>query len=129
MLTETPTNGRRVARLAGVALAALAAALLTPQGAAAGCGPRPMLPSDTPSAHQQPTAPERQAPCHGPHCSSAPQRLPTAPAPTAPTSADQYACLSSFSALPGGDDGTRFREPSSSAPAGHAARVERPPRP
>jgi hypothetical protein len=128
--TETPTNGRRVARLAGVALAALAGALLTPRAAEAGCGPRPMLPSGLHDAHQpQPPAPERQAPCHGPHCSSAPDRIPVAPAPTAATPADQYACLSSFPALPGAGDGARFREPSSSASAGHSARVERPPRP
>jgi hypothetical protein len=129
VLTERLTNGRRVARLAGVALAALAVALLTPRAAEAGCGPRPLLPSGTHGAHQQPTAPERQAPCHGPHCSNAPERAPTAPAPTPPTSADQYACLSSFPALPGGDDGSRFRQPSAAAPAGPSARVERPPRP
>jgi hypothetical protein len=128
VLSETPTNGRRVARLAGVALAALAAALLMPQIAAAGCGPRPLLPSDSHAAHQQQPAPERPAPCHGPNCSRAPDRAPTAPAPSAPTTADQYACLCPFQGLPGGDDGARFREPPSSAPAGHPDPVERPPR-
>jgi hypothetical protein len=129
VLTEKPTNGRRVARLAGVALAALAAALLLPRVAAAGCGPRPMLPSAAHAADQQQPAPPHHVPCRGPNCSSAPDHAPLAPAPPAPAPADQYACLSALPASPGAGDGARFREPSSSAPAGHFARVERPPRP
>ncbi len=137
MLSETPTHSRRLARLAGVALAALAGALLTPRFADAGCGPRRMLPAGphgahaaTPDAHRpQLPAPERPAPCRGPHCSRAPDRAPPAPAPTAPAHGDLHACLSPRPAVPGGGDGAHLREPSALAPAGHLPRVERPPRP
>ncbi len=133
MLTETPTKGRRVARVSGVALAALAVALLTPRVADAGCGPRPMLSPGShvspPNVHQrQAHAPERPAPCQGPNCSSAPDRAPLTPPPTAPVPADQYACLSPHLAVPGAGDGVHVRDHSLLCPVGHAARVERPPR-